>query len=603
MCIFEVLILLPFIVQLVMANRTDAAPDSTSKRADMLPEKSHYWMHKSISQLADVLVDEMFARRLKMSSLRRTDLDATMVGKASHLTAPFRTRVLPCVSMEPATKKSMPWNTRRVEQPVLGKPSQLPDPFNARLLPCLNAQKAARSPIREKEKEKKAQKAEKAEKAEIDENAVPKKERHKYFDNAVITVRSGDGGKGEVRMKPRGQRARNFKYKSGGNIKKRIWLSHGEPVPGSRGGDVIFYADPKLDSLLHLHSIKRLTAPKGQNADIGLRIGLGKTDREQGALWQEFASWAAEPLKIGVPMGTVVRRKRTRKVLAELTKPWQEAVVLYGGRGGVGVERPSPQARARARMKDPSILEIVEEDWKAPAEGEPGEEVTLQLFLRVVADIGIIGLPSAGKSSLLAALTRATPEVAEYPFTTLIPNLGGLNKDEDDLLSSVEKAPVLADLPGLIEGAHEGRGLGRNFLRHLSRTHILLHCVDVGSEPEAVAGSQGTGALDDYDAVRDELRMYNPRYLQRPYVVALTKMDLPGAAARADAIESLLLDPERYATGGDDDEEPLSFESFPQSPPVAVVRVSAVDGTGMKELNALLARLSSESRTEDDEFI
>merc|ERR1712107_114024 len=146
---------------------------------------------------------------------------------------------------------------------------------------------------------------------------------------------------------------------------------------------------------------------------------------------------------------------------------------------------------------------------------------------------GIIGLPSAGKSSLLAALTRAKPEVAAYPFTTLVPNLGAIHTNLDPSAGIVvepwvfpDDLPTLADLPGLISGAHTGRGLGRNFLRHLSRTNIMLHCVDVGMDPEAVAGSQGNSAYQDYFDIREELRMYNPEYLQRPYVIALTKMDL-----------------------------------------------------------------------------
>eukprot|EP00746_Dinoflagellata_sp_MGD_P087071 gnl/MRDRNA2_/MRDRNA2_34555_c0_seq1.p1 gnl/MRDRNA2_/MRDRNA2_34555_c0~~gnl/MRDRNA2_/MRDRNA2_34555_c0_seq1.p1 ORF type:complete len:532 (-),score=125.94 gnl/MRDRNA2_/MRDRNA2_34555_c0_seq1:6-1601(-) len=393
-----------------------------------------------------------------------------------------------------------------------------------------------------------------------------------------------------------------------------------------------------------------LSAKSGANGDEAAKLALGS---DKGM--RRFKEARAAPLRIGVPLGTVVRKKRSRHVIAELTQPFQQAVVLQGGHGGLGVSKPSRNRQVSPRRKSEGVIPIkVDENWKAAAKGGSGEEATLELLLRIVADVGIIGLPSAGKSSLLAAITRAKPEVADYPFTTLIPNLGTIqtspenslenmlgmdleNMDDESLAqltlddfeapTALEKsklfkkqswddddyerfddktsdpgAPVIADLPGLIEGAHKGRGLGRNFLRHLARTKVLLHCIDVGSDPTAVAGSQGIGALDDYYGIRDEVRMYNPRYLQRPYVVVLTKMDLPGAEERADAFEAALQDAPvvRESTGMTAEMQKWA-EEFPPLPPAAVVRASAVDGTGVDELSKLLEKLSAESRSTERE--
>ncbi|KAF6265239.1 P-loop containing nucleoside triphosphate hydrolase protein [Scenedesmus sp. NREL 46B-D3] len=162
------------------------------------------------------------------------------------------------------------------------------------------------------------------------------------------------------------------------------------------------------------------------------------------------------------------------------------------------------------------VVAVEDVNWKEDAKGLPGRQLGLQLLLRVVADVGIVGFPNAGKSSLLAALTRASPEVAPYPFTTLMPNLGvmGGRAAAAAAQGSSIQAPVLADLPGLIEGAHKGVGLGRMFLRHLRRTRLLLHVVD------GAAADPGT----DYLAVREELRLYNPDYAARPHIVALNKV-------------------------------------------------------------------------------
>ncbi|KAJ6804952.1 putative GTP-binding protein OBGC2 [Iris pallida] len=158
--------------------------------------------------------------------------------------------------------------------------------------------------------------------------------------------------------------------------------------------------------------------------------------------------------------------------------------------------------------------------------GQPGEEVSLELILRVVADVGLVGLPNAGKSTLLAALTLAKPDIADYPFTTLMPNLGRLDGDPNLGALKYSSEATLADLPGLIEGAHLGKGLGRNFLRHLRRTRLLVHVIDAAAEDP----------INDYRTVKEELRMYNPNYLERPYVVVLNKIDLPEANEKLPAL-------------------------------------------------------------------
>lgn len=163
--------------------------------------------------------------------------------------------------------------------------------------------------------------------------------------------------------------------------------------------------------------------------------------------------------------------------------------------------------------------------------GQSGEEVSLELILRVVADVGLVGLPNAGKSTLLAAITLAKPDIADYPFTTLMPNLGRLNGDPALGAGMYSSEATLADLPGLIEGAHLGKGLGRNFLRHLRRTRVLVHVVD------AAAGDP----VNDYRTVKEELRMYNPEYLERPYVVVLNKIDLPEGRDRLQSLTEEIL--------------------------------------------------------------
>ncbi|EIE18459.1 GTP-binding protein Obg/CgtA [Coccomyxa subellipsoidea C-169] len=312
-----------------------------------------------------------------------------------------------------------------------------------------------------------------------------------------------------------GKKVPNFKYRAGSSLPKQIWLPAAEPADGSDGASVLLYADPALDNLLHLHGRKTITAKHGANGNPVEGSGGPRRRGKQ-------AAQRTQPLRIGVPMGTVVKRKRGGALLGELTNPGEILLVARGGKGGLGVVRPAaqPVAKGRGKFLDEGEGVVADDNWAEDAAGGAGEEVSLQLLMRVVADIGIVGLPNAGKSSLLAMLTRASPEVAPYPFTTLMPNLGVMAAGQPQVCFHGEAAPVLADLPGLIEGAHAGRGLGRNFLRHLRRTRGILHVVDASAADPAA----------DYEIVRQELAMYNPQYCGRPHVVALNKMDLSDAA-------------------------------------------------------------------------
>ncbi|PPS05194.1 hypothetical protein GOBAR_AA15477 [Gossypium barbadense] len=362
------------------------------------------------------------------------------------------------------------------------------------------------------------------------------KEPHKYFDQVIITVRSGDGGHGAILTMPSQQRATKSQGKHDNKEKSKKKLSYKRDFDGSlilpvggHGGDVVIYADEGKDTLLELHKKSRHNAKRGGNvAAMGvltfqLRDGL-----------------AAPTLRIPVPVGTVVKRKRG-KLLADLKQPGDEVLVARGGQGGISLIEMPEYRRKKLMSLTTNVMR--DESDKVLVLGQPGEEVSLELILRVVADVGLIviiiydspsdwlqkvdadilfslkGLPNAGKSTLLAAITLAKPDIADYPFTTLMPNLGRLDGDPDLEPGQYSSEATLADLPGLIEGAHLGKGLGRNFLRHLRRTRLLVHVVD----------ASGDDPLNDYITVREELRMYNPNYLERPYVVVLNKIDLPKA--------------------------------------------------------------------------
>ncbi|XP_047334164.1 probable GTP-binding protein OBGC2 [Impatiens glandulifera] len=395
------------------------------------------------------------------------------------------------------------------------------------------------------------------------------KEPHKYFDQAVIGVRSGDGGHGAILTMPN-QKAGSKSKSQDRHEKdktKRKNVSFKRDFNGSlilpmggHGGDVILYADENYDTLLEFHKTARFSAKRGGNVD------------SMGSFSSQLRSGSAAPtLRIPVPVGTVVKRKRGT-FLADLARPGDEVLVARGGQGGISLLKlPEHQ---KQKILDMTSNVLRDDSDKVLIHGQPGEEISLDLILRVVADVGLVGLPNAGKSTLLGSVTLAKPDIADYPFTTLIPNLGRLDGDPDLGAGKYSSEATLADLPGLIEGAHLGKGLGRNFLRHLRRTRLLVHVVDAAT-PDP---------LTDYKTIREELKMYNPEYLERPYIVVLNKIDIPEAKERFASLSQ-----EISAIGKDDNEQVLveslkdktvkETEDYPR--PLAVVGVSVLKGINL----------------------
>ena len=295
-----------------------------------------------------------------------------------------------------------------------------------------------------------------------------------FIDQARIAVRGGRGGDGIVAF-------RREKYVPAGGP------SGGD---GGRGGDVLLRADPNLQTLLDF-KYKRLFA-----AIDGVR---GGPNRSSGA--------SGKHLVIKVPCGTEVRDRRTGILLGDLTEPGQELLVAAGGRGGLGnAHYLSNRNRAPEKF----------------TEGRDGEAWILQLELKLLAEVGIIGQPNAGKSTLIAVLSAARPRIADYPFTTLVPNLGVVRRPSGD-------GTVFADIPGLIAGAAQGAGLGHDFLRHIERTRLLLHLVD-GSADDVLA---------DLEVVERELKAYGHGLEQRPRLVVLTKAELLDPEQQAESLEAL----------------------------------------------------------------
>ncbi|KAJ9166037.1 hypothetical protein P3X46_020838 [Hevea brasiliensis] len=399
------------------------------------------------------------------------------------------------------------------------------------------------------------------------------REPHKYFDQVIITVRSGDGGHGAILSLPN-QRSDKSKGKDKDKTRKKSSYKRdfdGSLVlpSGGHGGDVVIYADEGKHSLLEFHSKGRFNAKRGGNVDA---MGVLTSQLHDG--------FAAPTLRIPVPVGTVVKHKRG-KLLADLAQPGDEVLIARGGLGGISLLEAPDHRRKRLMALTTNVLR--DDNDKVLVFGQPGEEVSLDLILRIVADVGLVGLPNAGKSTLLAAITNAKPEIADYPFTTLMPNLGRLDGDPTLGAAMYSSEATMADLPGLIEGAHLGKGLGRNFLRHLRRTRLLVHVVDAATEDP----------VNDYRTIKDELRMYNPEYLERPYIVVLNKIDLPEAR---DRLSSLTEEISRIGndkvnngdkSGKEREDHPApktdkEIEDYPA--PLAVVGVSVLKGIRLNEM-------------------
>ena len=295
-----------------------------------------------------------------------------------------------------------------------------------------------------------------------------------FVDEVRLQVKAGDGGRGCVaflreKYRPRGGPA-------GGN--------------GGGGGSVIFRVDPQLNTLVDLTAHKNLRAERGEH-------GRGKDQHGKNG----------PDLVVRVPQGTLVKDSESGELLADLNTPDTEVIAARGGKGGKGNAFFTTSTNRAPRFAQPGI---------------PGEERTLLLELRLLADVGLVGFPNAGKSTLISAVSAARPRIADYPFTTLTPNLGVVRYSE-------EKSFVMADIPGLIEGAHKGHGLGIRFLRHLSRTSVLVHLLDI-SDPER-------DPLQDYDVINYELACFGDELGTRQQILVITKLDLPTTRERLPEVQ------------------------------------------------------------------
>jgi len=325
----------------------------------------------------------------------------------------------------------------------------------------------------------------------------------RFIDEVQIHVQAGDGGDGAIAWR------------------REKFIPRGGPAggDGGNGGDVVLAVDPQLATLLDYRYVREHRAKAGEHG-----MGSDCNGRD------------GETLVLRVPPGTVVIDAATGERLADLSAPGQRVIVARGGRGGLGNMNFATSTNQAPRYAEP---------------GTPGEARDLKLELKLLADVGIVGYPNAGKSTLISRVSRARPKIADYPFTTLVPNLGVVRWRGD-------RSFVVADVPGLIEGAHEGAGLGHQFLRHLERCRVLVHLVD-GAAP-----GEGRSAKADLDAIDAELRHYSPELAKKPQIVAVNKVDVPEARAAARALARTL---SRRKKGARE-----------------VVALSAVTGEGLDEL-------------------
>lgn len=300
-----------------------------------------------------------------------------------------------------------------------------------------------------------------------------------FVDQVKIYVKGGDGGNGAVAF-------RREKY---------VPLGGPAGGDGGRGGNVVFEVDEGLSTLIDFRYQRHFRAPRGEN---------GRSKSQHGA--------GAEDLVVRVPPGTTVIDTDTGELIADLVEHGQRAIIAKGGRGGRGNIRFATPANPA-----PEIAE----------NGEPGQERNVTLELKLIADVGLVGYPSVGKSTLLASVTAAKPKIAPYHFTTIAPNLG--------VVDLGEKSFVMADLPGLIEGAHEGVGLGHQFLRHVERTRLIVHVIDM-------AATEGRDPFQDYQQINAELKLYNIKLEERPQMIAANKMDLPEAEENLRRFKELVPD-------------------------------------------------------------
>ena len=335
-----------------------------------------------------------------------------------------------------------------------------------------------------------------------------------FLDEVVIDVVSGDGGRGCV------------------SFRREKFISKGGPDGGNggEGGSIIIRATGKSFTLTDYISRRYFKAKNGEPGRGKKQSGKNGAD-----------------IVLDVPIGTVIQDNDTGEILADLTHEGQEILLAQGGIGGKGNKHFASSTNRAPRMAQP---------------GCPGQDKKLNLSLKFLADIGLIGFPNAGKSTLLSRITSATPRVDSYPFTTIFPNLGVMTFDDESFL-------VIADIPGLIEGAGLGRGLGHRFLKHIERTRLLLHLIDITYEPEQ-------DILEDYNTIRSEMRVYNPSLIDKPQMVLINKIDLHDTRRRdLDELQEAF--------------KAIGVESFP---------VSALTGEGLAELKKNIFKKWVEGRDE-----
>ncbi len=335
-----------------------------------------------------------------------------------------------------------------------------------------------------------------------------------FTDYVKIYAQAGKGGNGAISF-------RHEKYVAAGGP---------DGGDGGRGGDVYFKVDPDANTLIEFRFKKKFKAENGENGQGARKYGK-----------------SAEDLYIPVPIGTVIKDAETNQVLADLSTPGQEALILKGGRGGLGNSHFATATRQAPRFAQ---------------DGEPGEEKELVLELKLLADVGLIGFPNVGKSTFLSKVTSATPKIANYHFTTIEPNLGVVTSKYGDSF-------VIADIPGIIEGASDGVGLGIQFLRHIERTRLLLHFIDV-------SGTEGRDPVKDYQVINDELKDYSEKLSHRTQIIVANKSDI-----------------------AQDDDNYKKLAAIAEKNGQKIFKISAATGEGVEELMNYVSKTLKELPKED----
>ena len=320
-----------------------------------------------------------------------------------------------------------------------------------------------------------------------------------FVDYAKITIKSGDGGDGAATF-------RREKYVAAGGP---------DGGDGGKGGDIYFIVDPDSNTLIDFRYTKKFKAENGQNGSGGHKFGKSGKD-----------------LFVKVPLGTIVKDSESGKVIADLSTKGQKELILKGGRGGKGNSHFATSTRQAPRFA---------------IDGEKGKEKELILELKLLADVGLVGFPNVGKSTILSRVTKATPKIADYHFTTIDPNLGVVKTEHGDSF-------VLADIPGIIEGASEGIGLGIQFLRHVERTRLLLHIIDIAS-------TEGRNPIDDYNKINEELKKYSEKLANKKQIIVANKID-----------------------SMQDDSYLKELEKIAKKSNTKLYKISAVTGEGLNEL-------------------